>query len=148
MTVYAERNNKDQGPGTMEAVYFGNNSKGAHGSGAGPWVMADLESGLWPGNETGVNPGNTPLPFPFVTAMLKGGSDGFALKGGDATNGVLTTMYDGPRPSEKKYQPMKKQGALLLGIGGDNSNHAIGTFYEGVVLSGYSTDVSSTPPIS
>ena len=36
--------------------------------------------------------------MPFVTAMVKGGANGFALKGGDATQGKLTTMWDGPRP--------------------------------------------------
>ena len=69
---------------------------------------------------------------------MKGGTNGFALKAGDATAGPLQTMYNGPRPSG--YQPMKKQGALLLGIGGDNSNSAIGTFFEGVVTSGFSAD--------
>ena len=70
--------------------------------------------------------------------MVKGGSNGFALKGGDATQGGLTTMYDGPRPSG--YQPMKKQGSIILGIGGDNSDWAVGTFYEGAMTAGYSTD--------
>jgi len=37
---------------------------------------------------------------------------------------------------------MKKQGALILGIGGDNSNGAIGTFYEGAVTTGYSSDAA------
>jgi hypothetical protein len=32
--------------------------------------------------------------------------------------------------------------AIILGIGGDNSNSAIGTFYEGVITSGYSTDAA------
>ena len=31
---------------------------------------------------------------------------------------------------------MKKQGAIILGTGGDNSNGADGTFYEGVMTSG------------
>ena len=76
--------------------------------------------------------------MPFVTAMVKGGTDGFALKGGDATQGKLTTMYDGPRPPQ--YQPMKKQGAIILGIGGDNSAQSVGTFYEGCITIGYTTD--------
>lgn len=135
----AEIKNRDDGPGTMEAIYFGNNSKGAHGTGSGPWIMADLESGLWPGNETGI-PTNTPQTSAYVTAFLKGGSNGFALKGGDATQGPLTSLWDGPRPYEKKYQPMKKQGAIILGIGGDNSNHAYGTWFEGAITTGYSTD--------
>ena len=32
---------------------------------------------------------------------------------------------------------MKKQGAIILGIGGDNSDSSAGTFYEGVMTSGY-----------
>ena len=28
------------------------------------------------------------------------------------------------------------QGAIILGIGGDNSNRAIGTFYEGAIVQG------------
>ena len=62
--------------------------------------------------------------------MVKGGADSFALAGGDAQAGELTRIYDGPRPHG--YQPMKKQGSIILGIGGDNSNRAVGTFYEGV----------------
>jgi len=101
--------------------------------------MADLENGLFAGNVT-VNPNNTPISSEFVTAMVKGGTDGFALKAGDANGPSLTTMWDGPRPGG--YQPMKKQGALILGIGGDNSDGAVGTFYEGVVTQGYSTDAA------
>jgi hypothetical protein len=51
----------------------------------------------------------------------------FALKGADSTTGPLKTLYDGVRP--KGYQPMKKQGSIILGIGGDNSDSAHGTFY-------------------
>ena len=35
---------------------------------------------------------------------------------------------------------MLKEGAIILGIGGDNSNGAQGTFYEGVMTSGYPSD--------
>jgi hypothetical protein len=37
---------------------------------------------------------------------------------------------------------MSKEGAIILGIGGDNSNGAQGTFYEGVMTSGYPTDAT------
>ena len=36
--------------------------------------------------------------------------------------------------------PMKKPGGLVLGLGGDTSPGGEGTFYEGVVVRGYSTD--------
>jgi hypothetical protein len=39
---------------------------------------------------------------------------------------------------------MKKQGAILLGIGGDNSVSGAGTFYEGVLTSGYPTDATES----
>jgi hypothetical protein len=56
--------------------------------------------------------------------------------GGDATAGTLQTMYDGIRPEKTGYVPMKKQGSIILGIGGDNSNGAGGRFYEGAVTTG------------
>ena len=65
------------------------------GTGSGPWVMADLENGLWAGADR-VTPSNSALNYPFVTAMLKGGAHGFSLKAGDATQGHLQTMWHGP----------------------------------------------------
>ena len=41
-------------------------------------------------------------------------------------------MFDGPRVNAT-YDPMRKQGAILLGNGGDNSNGSQGTFYEGAM---------------
>eukprot|EP01047_Picozoa_sp_COSAG01_P023545 COSAG01_NODE_1427_length_10336_cov_12.761207_12_plen_190_part_00 len=49
----------------------------------------------------------------------------WAIKGGDATAGALKTYWDGRRAPG--YAPMKKQGAIILGIGGDNSDGAVGT---------------------
>lgn len=138
----AETNNRDDEKGTMEAIYWGDGCGG--GTGAGPWVKADLENGCWAGNnQTDPNPRNTPIDADFVTAMVKGDSNNhFALKGGDAQKaGALKTLYDGARP-EAKYNPMKKQGAIILGTGGDNSHGGIGTFYEGVMTSGFSSDAT------
>ena len=100
----AESNNDDTGSGSMEAVYFGTWNATADGwcggAGPGPWIMSDLENGLWAcGNSSAINPLSVPFPQPFVTAMVKGGENGFALKGGDATQGTLSTLYDGPRPT-------------------------------------------------
>lgn len=145
----------DYACGAMEAIYFGN----AHwfdntGSGTGPWVGADLESGMYygGGNQTKINPTNKPLTTDFVSLHLKGRTDGFALKGGDATQSTLETMYDGPRPDFRSapnachyhgvngtYQPMRKQGAIILGTGGDNSNGGVGNFYEGFMATGATT---------
>jgi len=101
----AETNNLDDGKGTMEAVYFGTSKGWGHGQGDGPWVMADIENGLWAGNER-----SAPAPsitHQFVTAMAKGKKGGFALKGGNAQDGPLQTLHEGPRPAG--YETMKKQ---------------------------------------
>ena len=74
------------------------------------------------GNWGNRNERNKPLRHDFVSLMLKGRHDGFVLKGGDAAHGALQTMYDGPRPTAGHYTPMKKEGAIILGTGGDQSN--------------------------
>ena len=139
----AETDDHDDGVGTMEALYFGNaNGLLDHpGGGRGPWVMADLENGVWAGNESAGNAANTAIDADFVLALLKRKPGAFGLKGADAsTAGTLRTLYEGPPPA--KYKVMKKQGALILGIGGDNSNSAVGTFYEGVVVRGFTSDAA------
>jgi non-reducing end alpha-L-arabinofuranosidase len=137
----AETDALDEGKGTMEAIYWGNSHGWSKGAGAGPWVMADIENALWAGKES-IQTTNQPIVNgSFVAAMVKGGSDGFALLGGDATQtGGLKKLYEGPRPPG--YQPMKKEGAIILGIGGDSSDWAIGTFYEGVMTTGYASDAT------
>jgi len=138
----AETNNQDDGKGTMEALYWGNASGAgwSKGTGEGPWVMADLENGVWAGNHSPMTDTNTPVVADFVTAVLKGKAGAFGLKGGDANLGKLKTMFEGPRPTG--YEVMKKQGAIILGIGGDNSDAAVGSFFEGVITQGYSTDAA------
>ena len=59
--------------------------------------MADLEKGLWGANITHSN--EAPLRANYIFAMLKGGSNIFALKGGNAQAGQLTTYFEGTRPS-------------------------------------------------
>ncbi len=130
----AETDNHDDGAGTMEAVYFGNYTHQGKGAGNGPWVMADMENGVFAGPSFAANAIDTPLVSPYVTAMVIGRSGSFALRGGDAQHGTLKTMYDGARPNG--YDPMKKQGAIILGIGGDNTADAQGDFFEGVLASG------------
>ncbi len=130
----AETDNHDDGAGTMEAVYFGNWTSQGKGAGNGPWVMADMENGVYAQASFAANPNDTPLTSPYVTAMVIGRSGSFALMGGNAQTGTLASFYDGVRPNG--YNPMKKQGAIILGIGGDNTATAQGDFYEGVLTSG------------
>jgi uncharacterized membrane protein YgcG len=135
----AETNSLDNGNGCMEAIYFGNCKNWGYGAGNGPWVMADLENGLFAGGNTGLSSGNASITSEYVTAMLKGRAGGFAIRAGDAQSGALTTMYDGRRPPNG-YDPMQKEGAIILGVGGDNSNGSMGTFFEGCMTSGYPSD--------
>jgi non-reducing end alpha-L-arabinofuranosidase len=138
----AETSNTDTGNGHMEAIYFGNNPFWGTGSGSGPWVMADLENGLFSGVNQQLNSGDPTITYPLVTAMVKGEPNQWAIRGGDAKTGGLSTFYSGPRPSVSGYNPMHKEGAIILGIGGDNSKGSAGTFYEGVMTSGYPSDAT------
>ena len=124
----------------MEAIYFGNNTIWGYGAGSGPWIMADLENGLFSGSNPSLNAGDPSISDRFLTAAVKGTANLWAIKGADATAGTLSTYYNGARPSISGYNPMTKEGAILLGIGGDNSNGAQGRFYEGVTTSGYPSD--------
>lgn len=134
----AETSNTDTGSAHMEAIYFGNCTIWGSGAGSGPWIMADLENGLFSGESADNNAGDPSITARFVTAIIKGQSDEWAIRGGNAAEGELSTYYSGTRPAG--YSPMLKEGAIILGIGGDNSNSAQGTFYEGVMTSGYPSD--------
>jgi hypothetical protein len=126
-----------EGQGSMETVYFGTATAWTTGAGPGPWVMADLEAGLYSGGQANghSNPADPTVTDRFVTGMVGGDSGNhFQLREGNATTGPLTTVYDGPRPVG--YAPMNKKGAILLGTGGDNGDGSAGTFYEGVMTSG------------
>jgi non-reducing end alpha-L-arabinofuranosidase len=139
----AETNNYDNGEGAAEAVYFGSCSIWGRGAGDGPWVMGDLENGVWPGS---VSPylGNPSVSFNYVTAMVKGdkaGANHWAIKVGNAQSSGLAAVFDGVRPSSR-YNPMKKEGAIILGIAGDNSNAAQGNFFEGIMTAHFASDAA------
>ncbi|KAF8855046.1 putative fungal alpha-L-arabinofuranosidase [Acephala macrosclerotiorum] len=138
----AETSSHDTGNGHMEAIYFGDNAVWGTGSGSGPWVMADLENGLFSGLSASNNAGDPSISYRFVTAAVKGEPDQWAIRGANAVSGSLSTYYSGARPSVSGYNPMSKEGAIILGIGGDNSHGAQGTFYEGVMTSGYPSDAT------
>ena len=62
------------------------------------------------------------------------------MKGGNAQEGGLQKLHEGGRPPG--YATMKLQGAIILGIGGDASCGAVGTFYEGAMTAAYTTDAA------
>jgi hypothetical protein len=139
----AEVGNTDTGNGHMEAIYLGSCTIWGTGAGDGPWFMADLENGLFSGENPKQNIADPSLFYRFTTAALKGnGGSKWSLRGGNAASGSLSTFYSGPRPAASGYNPMSLEGAILLGIGGDNSNGAQGTFYEGCMTTGYASDAT------
>jgi hypothetical protein len=130
----------DTGNGHMEAIYFGDSTQWDSGSGSGPWIMADIENGMY----SGYNPKNNaenPITHRFITAMLRGAeTDHFDIVGGDATTGGLTYYVNSSYPAG--YYPMHLEGAIILGTGGDNSNSGQGTWYEGAMTVGYPSDAT------
>ena len=119
----AETNNLDNKAGHMDAINIM-----CHGNPCAPDAGLDMENGIY--GHLKVPPGTT-----FVTDM--GANDGqhtFAIYQGNAQSGALTTTGTIPLPNG--YQPMRQEGAIILGIGGDNSNWAKGYFFEGVMTKG------------
>jgi uncharacterized protein YuzE len=135
----AETDSRDDGDGTMETTYYGNANYWYHGQDAGPWIMTDQENNLVGCVNESPNDKYCAdleiVTWRFVTAMADGEPHHWRSMGGNAQQGDLTVMFDGPRVinDRSSYDPMRKQGAILLGNGGDNSNGSQGTFYEGAM---------------
>ncbi len=130
----------DDGNATMEALYFGNSTQWTRGGGSGPWVAADLENGMFEGDSTNAA-SNTSInsSWAYITGFLKGPSgNAMGLKAGNSQSGPLETKWNGKRPPG--YSPKKLNGAIILGTGGDGSNNAKGTFFEGCITSGNPPD--------
>jgi hypothetical protein len=95
--------------------------------------MADLEGGIYAQGSGGKNDKVLSLPYTYVTAVEKNnGTSEFALRGGDATTGNLSTFYKGALPGG--YSPMKKQGAIVAGYPSDATDDAI---QANVISAGY-----------
>jgi non-reducing end alpha-L-arabinofuranosidase len=138
----AETSATDTGAGHMDTVNVSRNlSWPTCHNGPGPGVHADLENGIFDWNQRSCNPAAEVSggPRPFLSAWLKNnGQSKFALKWGDAQSGGLNTIYSGALPSG--YAPMRQEGAILLGMGGDNSHASAGSFFEGVMTAGFPAD--------
>ena len=122
----AEIDNNDNKAGHMNAINIMCHDNPCH-----PDAGLDMEDGIY---------GHLAIPAntPFVSDM--GSSDGqhtYSIYGGSAQGGALNGT--GPLPLPKGYQPMLQEGAIILGIGGDNSNSASGYFFEGVMTKGAPT---------
>ena len=138
----AEATGTDTGNGHMDAVSIATTCFFAPCAGAGPWVEADMENGMFQG-ANGSNTANTGNASSFVTALVKNnGQNTYSIKGGNSQTGGLSTYWSGAEPNRGGYSPMQQEGSIILGTGGDNSAGGIGTFFEGVMTSGYPTDAA------
>jgi len=146
----SETDRKADGAGTMDTINFSGAGEWGSGAGAGPWVKADLEYGVFTDNVSNShqNAQDPTQRSTYVTAILKNnGKTEWALRGGDASTGSLGTYFKGALPGGG-YSPMKKQGAIVLGSGGDcckpggGANLSDGTFYEGCIVTGYPSDAT------
>ncbi len=137
-------NGRAVGTGTMETTYYGTSTAWGRGNGEGPWIMSDMEAGLFSGYGAKQNDVPSITDWRFVSVFVNGGGGNqWDLRGADATQSELTTFYSGVRPGtpdSDAYFPMHKKGGMLLGNGGDNGNGSAGTFFEGVMTFGYPSD--------
>ena len=137
-------NGRAVGTGTMETTYYGTSTAWGRGNGDGPWIMSDMEAGLFSGYGAKQNDVPSIDGWRFVSVYVNGGGGNqWDLRGADATQAEVTTYYSGVRPGtpdSDAYYPMHKKGGMLLGNGGDNGNGSAGTFYEGVMTVGYPSD--------
>jgi hypothetical protein len=133
--------------GVMNTLFFGVAYWG-RGAGNGPWFMADFEAGVWAGGSKQGDPGwgsldgassspansnNPSLAVDFAFGILKTDPSKYALRMANVqTANDVTTAYEGNLP-----KAMDNLGGIVLGVGGDNSNNAWSTFYEGAIVSGY-----------
>jgi hypothetical protein len=140
----------------MNTLFFGVAFWGK-GAGTGPWFGGDFEAGVWMGGsnpgEPGwgglndaanapANPNNPSLRVKYALGFLKTGNgpERYALRMADLqTATAVTTAYAGNYPSTKH---LDAKGAVVLGVGGDNSNNSWSTFYEGAIVQGYPPDAS------
>jgi hypothetical protein len=119
----AETNNDNGGAGHMDAINLRRDSTGDLLAGL------DLENGIYP-----------PVPvqngIPFVTAMgANDGQQNYAVYWGNAQQECLVNTGLMSLPANG-YSPMHQEGAIILGIGGDNSDQSEGTFLEGAMTAG------------
>ena len=123
----AETTNTDVADGYMDAINM-HCATSSWNSPCAPVEGLDLENGVY-GQLTGTT-GTL-----FVTAM--GWNDGQHYYGtyiGNAQSGGLTSS--GSIALSSLYTPMHQEGAIVLGVGGDNSNSGTGRFFEGVMTAG------------
>jgi hypothetical protein len=134
------------GTGSMDALFLGTGFFGK-GVGNGPWFMGDFEFGVWAGGSASVSTGYTNPNLPamntteFAFGILKtstlNNTGQYCIRTANGQSGPVATAWDGQAP-----QPWRLGGAIILGIGGDNSNWSFGTFFEGAITAGRPADAT------
>jgi hypothetical protein len=140
----------------MNTLFFGVAYWGK-GAGNGPWFGADFEAGVWMGGSKPGEPGwgglddaknapantnNPSLRVKYALGFQKTADtpERYALRMADLqTASSVTTAYAGNYPQGKH---LDSKGAVVLGVGGDNSNNSWSTFYEGAIVQGFPPDES------
>jgi hypothetical protein len=123
---------EDAGKGSMFSLAYSTGGEGPVGIGTGPWPGIDLENGVY-------LYGLTPIQqYLSIFGRYDRSNTGMTLKSGDATQGQLSTLYNGFLPAG---YTMNLQGGLSLGRGGDGSN-APTDFIEGAILASATTDAT------
>ncbi len=118
----AERSARNNGPGHMDAIRM------MCVTPCDPVAGLDMEDGTYP-----LHP--IPAGVPFVTEMgTNDGQHSYAIYWGNAQAGCLITTGSLPLPTG--YSPMHQEGSIILGIGGDNGNFSVGSFFEGAMTAG------------
>jgi Alpha-L-arabinofuranosidase B, catalytic len=112
-----------------------------HEQRSSPGVYVAAGTGYRDDHTSGIATGDQPEG---MYAILDGThyNAGCCFDYGNARSGGVSTFYSGSRPTVSGYDPMHKEGAIILGIGGDNSKSSAGTFYGGVMTSGYPLDAT------
>ena len=118
----------------MEAVYFGTCIIWGKGAGNGPWVMGDLENGLWAGERRAPTPQRAGDTTSYVTGMVKGddaGKNHWTIKVGNAQSRhadeavrrsapelALQPDEEGRRhrPRHRRRQQQRRQGNWFEGV--------------------------------
>ncbi len=148
----------DDGPGTMSALYFGKATDWTRGAGSGPWVMLDMENGVFAGGgsiailnagNASVNSSDPSLSYAspnIVTGLAKtDGTKNFEIKYGNASTGALSIAWNGSLPTNTNptsYIPLHQQGGISLGEGGDGSAMGTGAFSEGAIIAAQTSDAT------
>ena len=95
-------------PAPWKPPIFGTSTAWGSGNGPGPWIMADMEGGVFSGYNAKKNAGYPTIDsWRFVTAVVDGGGGNkWDLRGGNAQQGGLTTFYSGIRPGSQQQRQL------------------------------------------